>query len=104
MKTTAKGIAAAFAAAAIAALGTTAPALADAARPAAQPVVRIHGVGSAEAIDAAVSASGIGRGDVEAVEWDVDEAGAGYVVRVASATGEVVVHVDAATGAARVAA
>ena len=103
MKNTVKGIAAAFAATVLATLGATTPALAETAHvKAAHPVVAAHRVASADAIAAAVTASGLAWHEVEGAEWVLDEARGAYVVTVIATDGaERTVFVDAASGVAR---
>jgi threonine synthase len=103
MKTTVKGIAAAFAATFLAAFGATTPALADTAHAkVTHPVVREHRITSAAAIEGAVKALNLTWHEVEGAGWDLDELRNAYVVTVATADGaERTVFVDAATGAAR---
>ena len=106
MKKTAKGIAAVVATAALTALGTVSPALAEAAPAASHParVVAAHRVASADAIASAVAASGLAWSGVEGAQWRLDEARGAYVVTLVSTEGaEATVFVDALTGAARMA-
>ena len=102
MKTTVKGIAAAFAATVLATLGATTPALAETAHvKAAHPVVAAHRVSSADAIADAVRACGLAWRDVEGAGWDYDEGRDAYVVTVVPTEGaERTFFVDAAGGAA----
>ena len=102
MKTTVKGIAAAFAATVLATFGATTPALADTAHAkVAHPVVREHRITSAAAIEGAVKALNLTWHEVEGAGWDLDEARGAYVVTVIPVDGaERTVFVDAVTGAA----